>query len=199
MIRELISCLRIAFATLLVTGVLYPLAVTVVAGSLFPGRAGGSLVEDERGKVVGSELLGQRFTSPAYLHPRPSAAGEGYDGAASSGSNLGPTSQKLRDRALEEAGRQKAQNPHASMPIPVDLVTASASGLDPHLSVEGALWQARRIGAARKVPEERIAEAIREIAEERDLGLLGEPRVNVLLANLALDRRFGKPDEPANR
>ena len=189
----LIAC-RVALFTLLLTGVAYPLLVTGLAQLLFPHQANGSLVQDEQGRLVGSALIGQRFSHPAYFQPRPSAAGEqGYDPLASGGSNFGPTSRKLRDRAISDVERLQKANPGAAFPIPAELVTASASGLDPHLSIEGALWQAPRVAKTRGVSPERIEAVIRTNLEERNLGFLGEPRVNVLLLNLAMDRQFGRP------
>jgi K+-transporting ATPase ATPase C chain len=189
----LIAC-RVALFTLLLTGVAYPLLVTGLAQLLFPHQANGSLMQDEQGRLVGSALIGQRFSHPAYFQPRPSAAGEqGYDPMASSGSNFGPTSRKLRDRAISDVERLQKANPGAAFPIPAELVTVSASGLDPHLSIEGALWQAPRVAKARGVSPERIEAVIRTNLEERNLGFLGEPRVNVLLLNLAMDRQFGRP------
>jgi potassium-transporting ATPase KdpC subunit len=185
---------RVTVFTLLLTGVAYPLVVTGLAQLLFPHQANGSLVRDDQGRLVGSELLGQRFSHPAYFQPRPSVAGEqGYEPTASGGSNLGPTSQKLRDRAINDLENLKKENPEAASAFPVELVTASASGLDPHLSLEGALWQVPRVAQARKVAPERLDAVIRAHLEGPDLGFLGEPRVNVLLVNLALDRQFGKP------
>jgi K+-transporting ATPase ATPase C chain len=183
---------RVTLVTLLLTGLAYPLLVTGLAQLLFPARAGGSLVEDGKGRVVGSELVGQGFTAPGYLWPRPSAAGEkGWDPTASGGSNLGPTSSKLRDRVTAEVARLRGANPGAVGPVPVELVTTSGSGLDPHLSPAAARWQAPRIAAARALNLERVQAVLDEATEGRDLGFLGEPRVNVLLVNLALDRRFG--------
>jgi K+-transporting ATPase ATPase C chain len=193
MFRETAVAVRMTLVTLVLTGIFYPLVTTGIAQILFPSRANGSLVKDERGRVVGSELLGQPFTGPAYLQPRPSAAGNGYDASASSGSNLGPTSKKLRDRVEADIARLRKENPAAPATIPADLVTASGSGLDPHLSVAGALWQADRIAAARGVAPERVVGVIEARTEGRDLGFLGEPRVNVLGVNLALDRQFGAP------
>lgn len=189
----LIAC-RVAVFTLLLTGVAYPLLVTGLAQLLFPHQANGSLVGHEQGCIVGSELIGQRFSHPAYFQPRPSAAGDqGYDPLASGGSNFGPTSRKLRDRAISDLARFQKEDPDAASPVPVELVTASASGLDPHLSLEGALWQVPRVARARRVAPERIDAVVRMHLEGPDLGFLGEPRVNVLLLNLALDRQFGKP------
>lgn len=194
MLQTFIIACRAALFTLILTGVAYPLLVTGLAQILFPGKAGGSLVQDERGQVVGSELIGQAFSRPAYFHPRPSAAGEkGYDATASGGSNYGPTSQKLRDRVISDLESLKKQNPQGASPIPAELLTASASGLDPHLSLAGVQWQLPRVAAARQVAPERIDAVIHDYLQGRDLGFLGEPRVNVLLLNLALDRHFGRP------
>ena len=184
---------RTTVVTLLLTGLVYPLAMTGAAQLLFPHHANGSLVTDERGAVVGSELIGQAFTRAEYLWPRPSAAGaNGYDATASGGSNLGPTSRKLRDRITAEIDRLHATNPDAADPIPAELVTASASGLDPHLSPAAALWQVPRVAKARDVAAERVRAVIDANVEGRTFGVLGEPRVNVLLVNLALDRQFGR-------
>jgi K+-transporting ATPase ATPase C chain len=185
---------RVTLFTLLLTGVAYPLLLTGLAQVLFAHQANGSLVRDDQGRIVGSELIGQRFAHPAYFQPRPSAAGEaGYDPTASGGSNLGTTSRKLRDRAISDLERLQKENPEAASSIPAELVTASASGLDPHLSLAGALWQAPRVAKARGIVPERIETVIRTNLQGGDLGFLGEPRVNVLLLNLALDRQFGRP------
>jgi len=185
--------LRATVVTLVLTGLAYPLAMTGAAQLLFPYRANGSLVSDEKGTVVGSELIGQAFTRPEYLWPRPSAAGsDGYDATSSGGSNLGPTSQKLRDRITADIARLTEANPDAKGPIPSDLVTASASGLDPHLSPAAALWQVPRVARARHVAPERVQALIEANVEGRTFGVLGDPRVNVLLVNLALDRQFGR-------
>lgn len=190
---ELVVALRMVTVTLLLTGLLYPLAVTGLAQLLFPRQAGGSMVLVD-GRCVGSELIGQRFESPAYFHGRPSAAGPaGYDAGASAGSNLGPTSSRLRDRATAEAERLRRENPSAAGPLPAELVAASASGLDPHLSPEAALWQAPRVAAARGVPLAAVRASVAALAQGRPLGFLGEPTVNLLLLNLDLDRRFGAP------
>ncbi|MGO8969358.1 MAG: potassium-transporting ATPase subunit KdpC [Myxococcaceae bacterium] len=196
--RSLLTiALRTTLLTLLLTGLLYPLAVTGAARVLFPARASGSWLSDERGQVVGSELLAQGFSSPSYFQPRPSAAGaSGYDATASGGSNLGPTSKKLRDGAAELLKKLETDNPAAPRPVPAELVTASASGLDPHLSPEGAQWQLRRVAAARGLSEERVRAVVAAHTEERTFGFLGEPRVNVLALNLALDRQFGRPSLP---
>jgi len=189
-----------AGATLLLTGLIYPLLLTGLAGVVFPWRAAGSLVRRD-GQVIGSDLIGQRFTSPWYFQGRPSAAGsDGYDAAASSGSNLGPSSKKLRDRAEADAGRLRAENPDAPGPVPAELVTTSASGLDPHISPESARWQAPRVAAARGVALLEVQALIERLAEGRTFGFLGEPRVNVLRLNLELDARFGtrRPVAPAS-
>ena len=196
--NELIASIRATVVTLVLTGLVYPLVTTGVALMLFPGRARGSLVTDDSGRVVGSELLAQPFAGAGYLQPRPSAAGEkGYDATSSGGSNFGPTSKALHDRAQKDAQRLAKENPDAQGPIPVELVTASASGLDPHLSPEAALWQVPRVAAARNVAPERVRALIDANVEGRDLGLLGEKRVNVLRVNLALDRHFGHPPTAA--
>jgi K+-transporting ATPase ATPase C chain len=191
--QQLIIAVRVTFVTLVVTGLLYPLLVTGLAQVLFPARANGSLVSDDHGTVVGSELIAQGFSNPAYLQPRPSAAGNGYDATSSGGSNLGPTSQKLQDRVKADVERLHKENPEAPASIPAELVTTSASGLDPELSPEGAHWQAARIAAARHITTDRVMAVIDGQSEGRELGFLGEPRVNVLKVNLALDRQFGRP------
>ena len=191
--KELLIALRATVVTLVLTGLLYPLATTGAAQLLFSDRANGSLAHAENGEVLGSELIGQVFATPPYLQGRPSAAGNGYDPTASSGSNFGTTSKKLRDRVVGDVARLRKENPDAPLPIPDDLVTASASGLDPELSPEAALWQAPRIARARGVTEDRIRAVIEGRVEGRDMGFLGEPRVNVLGVNVTLDQQFGRP------
>lgn len=173
-----------------VLGVAYPLAVTGVAQAAFPGQANGSLVRDEAGQVVGSALVGQSFAQPGYLHPRPSAAGKGYDAAASSGSNLGPLNPDLIARVKTDADALRAETRKAV--VPADAVTTSASGLDPHISPAYAELQIARIAEARGVEEAQVREVIRRHVEGRTFGVLGQPRVNVLLTNRALDARFGR-------
>jgi K+-transporting ATPase ATPase C chain len=185
----------VTFVTLLLTGIVYPLVMTGAARVLMPEQAQGSLVTDETGRVVGSALIGQPFTKAGYVWPRPSAAGNGYDATSSSGSNFGVTSQKLHDRAAADVERLIAANPGAPGPVPADLVTASGSGLDPHISPEAALWQAPRVAHARNVDLERVRAVIKGQVEGRTFGFLGEPCVNVLLVNLALDRQFGRVAE----
>ena len=185
--------LQTALVTLVLTGLVYPLAMTGVAQVLFAKPANGSLVSDSTGLVRGSELIGQPFTHPAYFQGRPSAAGAGYDAASSSGSNLGTTSAKLRDRVRTDVERLRRENPEAPGPIPAELVTASGSGLDPHVSPRAARWQIPRVARARGVSAERVAASVTESTSGRALGFLGEPTVNVLELNLLLDRQFGLP------
>jgi len=186
--------IRTTIVTLVLTGLIYPFVMTGLAQVLFPWRANGSLVTDEKGQVVGSELIAQGFANPAYFQPRPSAAGEkGYDATSSSGSNLGPTSKKLQDRISEDLNRLNGENPEATGPVPAELVTTSASGLDPHLSPQAMLWQLPRVAKTRGVAPERVKAVVDSNVEGRTFGILGESRVNVLLVNLALDRQFGRP------
>ena len=198
--HELLVSIRATVVTLVLTGLAYPLATTGLAQVLFPHRAQGSLVSDEQGRVVGSELIAQPFSGSGYLQPRPSAAGEkGYDATSSSGSNLGPSAKALRERVEKDVKRLREENPNAVGAVPAELVTASGSGLDPHLSPEAALWQVPRVAHARGVSEDRIRAVIESNVEGRELLVLGEPRVNVLLVNLALDRQFGRPPPLATR
>jgi K+-transporting ATPase ATPase C chain len=185
---------RVTLVTLVLTGIVYPFAATGLAQLIFHDRANGGLVSDDRGNVVGSSLIGQSWSKPFYFQGRPSAAGDkGYDATASGGSNFGTTSKKLRDRVAGDVARLQKDNPDAPANVPDDLVTASASGLDPHITPEAARWQAARVAKARNVDIARVTEVIETHIEGRDFGFLGEPRVNVLELNLALDRQFGRP------
>lgn len=174
-----------------VLGVAYPFAVTGVAQTVFSEQADGSLVRDKAGKVVGSALVGQTFAEPVYLHPRPSAAGDGYDASSSSGANLGPLNPDLIAQVKTDADALRAATGAAV--IPADAVTASASGLDPHISPAYARLQAARIAQARGVAVQEVSKVIEQHVEGRTFGVLGQPRVNVLLTNMALDARFPRP------
>lgn len=194
MIKNILNELRISLIATLCLAVLlcgiYPAVVWGIAQGLFHSQANGSLVS-VKGQVIGSSLLGQQFAGPGYFHPRPSAAGDGYDALNSGGSNLGPTSQKLIDAVKERVAAYRAENKLApGVLIPADAVTASASGLDPHISVQNALLQASRVARVRDISEEALRKKILSHTEGRDLGIFGEPRVNVLMLNLDMD---GKP------
>ncbi len=187
--KTIITAIRATAVTLCLTGIVYPLVATGIAQIVFPRQANGSMAKNGGGVEVGSALIAQAFSNPAYFHPRPSAAGPGgWDASASSGSNLGPTSRKLRDRAQSAVKRLLDENPDARPPVPGELVTTSASGLDPHLSPATAMWQVPRVARARNVPPEHVRALVESAIEGRTFGILGEPRVNVLLLNLALDR-----------
>ena len=197
MLKEIRPAIVFIVALTVITGVVYPLAMTGIAGIIFPHQAQGSIVERD-GKVVGSALIGQEFTSDKYFHGRPSATTAPdpadstktvpapYNAANSGGSNLGPTSKALNDRIKEDVEKLKAENPQSAA-VPIELVTTSASGLDPDISPEGALFQVPRVAKARNMPEDRVRELVTQNTQNRLVGLLGEPRVNVLALNLALD------------
>lgn len=186
--KQIIIAIKVTFLTAVLTGLLYPLLVTGLAKAIFPRQASGSLITAE-GKTIGSELIGQRFTRPEYFHGRPSAAGkDGYDGLASQGSNLGPTSQALVDRVRDDAKKVRDENPTQTEALPADLVTASGSGLDPDISPAAAEVQVARVAAARHLSSDAVRQLVAAGTEGRQFGLLGEPRVNVLQLNLALDR-----------
>jgi len=196
MLREIRPAILILLLLTLITGLAYPLAMTEIANAVLPKQAQGSLIERD-GKVIGSALIGQEFKSDKYFHGRPSATTAPdpadsaktvpapYNAASSGASNLGPTSKALNDRIKDDVDKLKAENP--SSPVPVDLVTTSASGLDPDISPEGALFQVPRVAKARNMPEERVRQLVSENISGRLIGLFGEPRVNVLALNLALD------------
>ncbi|HET8549944.1 MAG TPA: potassium-transporting ATPase subunit KdpC [Bryobacteraceae bacterium] len=187
--EQILPGLRIKIFMTVLLGVVYPLAITGISQVVFPHQANGSLVT-VGGKVVGSELIAQNFTRPEYFQPRPSAAGsDGYDAAGSSGSNLGPTSKKLTDRVQASLDKFRKENPDYQGSIPADLLTASASGLDPHISPESALAQAPRVAKARAITADQVQQLITQHTQGRELGLLGEARINVLRLNLALDER----------
>jgi len=200
MLNQLRPALVILVLLTVLTGLAYPFAITGLAGVLFPSQAGGSLVTSN-GKIVGSALIGQSFTSDKYFHGRPSATTAPdpkdasktipapYNAANSSGSNLGPTNKALLDRIKEDTAKLKAENPNA--PVPQDLVTTSGSGLDPDITPEAAFFQVPRVAKARNIPEDKLHDLVSNLVEGRTLGVIGEPKVNVLALNIALDRLTG--------
>ena len=189
--KNLITAVLMTIATTILLGLVYPLLVTGIAQVIFPKQANGQLIQQD-GKTVGSRIIGQGFSGPAYFHSRPSAAGTGYDAANSAGSNFGPTNQKLIDRVKGDVASARADNPGQS--VPIDLVTTSASGFDPHITPAAAEFQLPRIARGRGTTIEQVRAVLAKHTEPRQLGVLGEARVNVLELNLELDKRF-----PANK
>jgi len=195
LLHELRSALLGTLALAVVCCGLYPLLVFGIGQVLFPAKANGSLIVDAAGVVRGSRLIGQPFTADQYFHPRPSSAGNGYDPTSSGGSNLGPTSQKLRDAIAQNLADYRTQNGLATnAPVPADAVTGSGSGLDPHISLENARLQAERVAKARSLSIEKVRDLIQQNTDPADLGILGDPGVNVLRLNLALDLRMQKQE-----
>jgi K+-transporting ATPase ATPase C chain len=187
--KNLLTAVLMTIATTILLGIIYPLIVTTLAQALFHDKANGQLIQRD-GKVIGSRVIGQPFTSAGYFHSRPSAAGTGYDAANSSASNLGPTNQKLIDRVKSDVATLQADDP--GVPVPIDLVTTSGSGLDPDISPAAAYFQVPRISRQRRMSADQVRQLIATHTEQRQWGILGEPRVNVLELNLALDQAAGK-------
>jgi len=189
-LRHLVTAALYTVFTVVLLGLIYPLVVWLLAAVLFHNQAAGSLIE-ENGKLIGSSLVGQVFTKPGYFHGRPSAAGKGYDPTQTGGTNLGPTSKKLIDSTRAAVAALHKENPDATGPVPPDLVTSSASGIDPDISPEGALYQVARVAKARGITVERVRALVEEHVTPRQFGIFGEPRVNVLSLNRALDAQTG--------
>ncbi len=190
--KHLVTAVLMTIVTTVLLGVIYPLVITGVAQLIFPDKANGQLIRRADGALIGSRLLGQPFSAPGYFRSRPSAAGaNGYDAGASSGSNLGPTNQKLIDRVKTDVEKLQLENP--GRPVPVDLVTTSGSGLDPHITPAAAEFQVPRVARERRISEDELRRLVQAHIEGRQFGFLGEPRVNVLELNLALDERIPMP------
>jgi potassium-transporting ATPase KdpC subunit len=185
--KNLITAISMTIATTILLGIVYPLVITGLAQLIFPKQANGQLIQ-KHGKTIGSSILGQSFSSPAYFHPRPSFAGEGYDATNSNGSQLGPTNQKLIDRVKADVSKVQGENP--GTPVPIDVVTGSASGLDPHISPAAAEFQLPIVAKERGITLDQLRALLAKHTENRQFGFLGEPRVNVLELNLELDERF---------
>ncbi len=188
--KNFLIALWFTLVTTVMFGILYPLAITGLAQVLFPSKANGQLIE-RNGKIVGSRIIGQSFSGPGYFHSRPSAAGTGYDATSSSGSNLGPTNKALLDRVKADVEKAKAED--STVPVPIDLVTASGSGLDPHISPAAAEFQISRVARERKIGEADLRALVQKFTEGRQFGIFGEPRVNLLELNLELDRTHPLP------
>jgi K+-transporting ATPase ATPase C chain len=189
--RHLVTAVLYTVVTTVIFGLIYPFVVTGLAELLFHDKANGQLLYNNNGELVGSRIIGQPFSAPQYFHSRPSAAGNGYDAANSGGSNYAPTNKKLIDRVARDVAA--LQEDHPGTDVPVDLVTASGSGLDPHITPAGAEFQVARVARERHLPEDTVRRLVQEHTEGRQLGFLGEPRVNVLVLNLDLDKLAGTP------